>query len=221
MDGKADQTNLSPHEGAEADAFMPTRSSLLSRLRNLGDSASWQDFFDTYWKLIYNAAVKAGLSDAEAQDVVQETVITVSRKIQEFKYDPARGSFKGWLLHTTRWRILDHLRRQKPETAPSGALDDSRRTDALEHLPDPASAQIEAVWEAEWQQNLLDAAMQRVKSRVRPKHYQVFELYALKQLPARKVAETLSVSVPQVHLINHRIRNLIRKEVKHLEEIGV
>jgi len=221
MDREDHRGNLSRQHAAEVDPFIPTRSSLLSRLRNLGDNASWQDFFDTYWKLIYNAAVKAGLSDAEAQDVVQETVITVSRKIQEFKYDPARGSFKGWLLHTTRWRILDHLRKQKPETAPSSALDDSRRTDVLERVPDPASAQIDAVWEAEWQQNLLDAAMQRIKSRVRPKHYQVFELCALKQLPARKVAVTLCVSVPQVHLINHRIRNLIRKEVKHLEESGL
>lgn len=221
MDREDHRDNLSRQHAAGGDPFIPTRSSMLSRLRNLGDDVSWQDFFDTYWKLIYNAAVKAGLSDAEAQDVVQETVITVSRKIPEFKYDPARGSFKGWLLHITRWRILDHLRRQKPETVPSAASDDSRRTDVLESVPDPASAQIEAIWEAEWQQNLLDAAMQRVKNRVRPKHYQVFELYALKQLPARKVAEALGVSVAQVYLINHRIRNLVRKEVKHLEEIGV
>jgi DNA-directed RNA polymerase specialized sigma24 family protein len=69
-------------------AFLPTRRSLLSRLRNLEDNASWQDFFETYWKLIYSAATKAGLSDADAQDVVQETVLTVTRRIGEFRYDP-------------------------------------------------------------------------------------------------------------------------------------
>src|SRR3989442_6327941 len=45
----------------------------------------WQEFFDTYGKLIHRIAVKAGLSDAEAQDVVQETVIVVARKIPGFK----------------------------------------------------------------------------------------------------------------------------------------
>jgi RNA polymerase sigma-70 factor (ECF subfamily) len=62
-----------------AEPFIATRWSLLSRLRNLDDQASWQDFFNTYWKLIYGVALKAGLNDAEAQDVVQETVLTVVR----------------------------------------------------------------------------------------------------------------------------------------------
>ncbi|MBK8002266.1 MAG: sigma-70 family RNA polymerase sigma factor [Verrucomicrobia bacterium] len=90
---------------------MPTRHSLLSRLRNLDDTASWHTFFNNYWRLLYNVARKSGLNDDEAQDVVQETVIAVARKMPEFRYDPARGSFKQWLLLITRRRIHDHLRR--------------------------------------------------------------------------------------------------------------
>lgn len=205
----------------EADSFLPTRRSLLSRLRDLDDMVSWRDFFDTYWKLIYNAARKAGLPDAEAQDVVQETVITVARRIQEFHYDPAAGSFKGWLLKTTRWRILDHLRRQKPQYQSHSVGDDSRRTAILEQIPDPASERIEAVWEAEWQRNLVDAALQRIKRQVKPKHYQAFELYALKGWPPAKVASTLNINIAQVHLIKHRVGNLVKKEVRRLQEKGV
>ena len=72
---------------------IPTRHSLLNRLKDWDDQTSWQEFFDTYWRLIYSVAIKAGLSDAEAQEVVQETVIGVARKISEFKADPAHGSF--------------------------------------------------------------------------------------------------------------------------------
>src|SRR6266446_9439308 len=89
-----------------------TLHSLLNRLKDLGDQASWQDFFDTYWRLIYNVAVKAGLTDAEAQEVVQETVIAVARKIAEFKADPAYGSFSAWLMRLTRWRIADQFRKR-------------------------------------------------------------------------------------------------------------
>src|SRR6266404_4758915 len=95
---------------AEYDS-LPTRRSLLSRLRDLGDSDSWRTFFDTYWRLIYNLARKSGLSDTEAQDVVQETIIAVARKMPGFRYDPAKGSFKQWLLLITRRRIQDHFRR--------------------------------------------------------------------------------------------------------------
>ena len=93
--------------------FLPTRTSLLRRLKQWEDQESWRDFFDTYWKLIYSAAVKAGLNDAEAQDVVQDTVIAVAKKIEDFKYDPAVDSFKGWLLYLTRKRVALHYRKRE------------------------------------------------------------------------------------------------------------
>src|SRR6266404_6988744 len=83
---------------SDAKEFIPTRQSLLSRLRDWNDQESWKVFFDTYWKLIYNAARRAGLSEAEAQDVVQDTVISVSKSMPNFKYHEDQGSFKSWLL---------------------------------------------------------------------------------------------------------------------------
>lgn len=90
----------------------PTRASLIGRLKDLGDQRGWQEFFDIYWRLIYSTALKAGLNDAEAQDVVQDTILTVAKAMPDFDYDPGRGSFKGWLRKTTHWRIHDHLRRR-------------------------------------------------------------------------------------------------------------
>ena len=210
---------MQPDEPIE-DRFLPTRRSLLSRLRNLEDNVSWQDFFETYWKLIYSAATKAGLSDADAEDVVQETVITVTQKIGEFRYDPQKGSFKGWLLNTTRWRILDHLRRRKPHEKNQQSPSD-RHTDLIEQIPDPVGEQIEQVWNAEWRQNLIDAAMQRIKRQVKPKHYQIFELAIVKAWPPGKVADALGVNLGYVHLIKHRVGKLIAKEIKRLEAEGL
>ena len=78
--------------------FIPTRQTLLDRMRGEGNDDSWHEFFETYWKLIYNAGRKGGLSDAEAQDVVQETIISVYKSLPSFEYDPKAGSFKAWLL---------------------------------------------------------------------------------------------------------------------------
>ena len=96
------------------DQFIPTRRSLLSRLKSWDDQASWREFFATYGRLIYCIAIKAGLTDAEAQDVVQETIIIVARKIPAFTYDPALGSFKSWLLLITRRRIEKQLKKRMP-----------------------------------------------------------------------------------------------------------
>src|SRR3954462_12547982 len=107
----------------------PTRATLLERLRNLDDHASWQDFFDTYWKLIYCAAVKSGLSDHEAEEVVQETVIGVARKMETFRYEPQICSFKGWLMHVTRRRIIDHLRKRRTQAPFTAFLSDTANSE--------------------------------------------------------------------------------------------
>lgn len=98
------------------DEWMHTRASLLQRLKNWRDDSSWQDFFNLYWKLIYGLARKTGLSDAEAQDVVQETLISVAKHMPTFAYDPSIGSFKAWLLNMARWRIQGQFRKRQPQT---------------------------------------------------------------------------------------------------------
>ena len=67
------------------DELIPTRASLLGRLKDWQDQAGWQEFFDTYWKLIYGVAIKSGLTHPEAQDVVQETVMSVCKNMQNFR----------------------------------------------------------------------------------------------------------------------------------------
>ncbi|MHB8522860.1 MAG: sigma-70 family RNA polymerase sigma factor [Limisphaerales bacterium] len=203
--------------------LIPTRQSLLSRLSHWDDHASWQRFFDTYWKLIYSVAIHAGLTDAEAQDVVQETVISVSKSMPTFHYDPATGSFKTWLLNLTRWRIADQMRkRPKTVSLPIASWnDDTARTVPIDQIPDPNGNGLESLWEEEWRKNLIDAAMQRVKCRVDPQHYQLFDLYVVKGLPVRKVCRLFQVSVGRVYLVKHRINHLIRKEIQRLEASGV
>src|SRR4030095_10362306 len=105
--------------------LLATRNSLIERLPNWEDRAKWQEFFDTYWRLIYGVARKSGLSDAEAQDVVQETVVSVAKNIG--RYDKKAGSFKSWLLQLTRWRIIDQVRKRSPAAASGGASDTGRQ----------------------------------------------------------------------------------------------
>src|SRR6266566_1940623 len=95
------------------DELIPTRATLIHRLKNWQDQASWQDFFDTYWKLIFTVAIQAGLTEVEAQDVVQETMVSVARHMPSFTYNRVQGSFKSWLLNMTRWRIRDQFRRRE------------------------------------------------------------------------------------------------------------
>ena len=198
--------------------LVATRRSLVDRLENWDDRKHWQEFFDTYWKLIYSAARKSGLTDAEAQEVVQETVITVAKKVGQLRYDPAIGSFKGWLLHITRWRIADQFRKREPGQNQRARSQDDRQTATIERVPDAAAIDLDALWETEWQENLFAAAIARVKKKVAPKQFQIFDCYVRKEWPAQKVAAELRVNVGQVYLARHRVTALLKKEIKALEK---
>jgi RNA polymerase sigma-70 factor (ECF subfamily) len=202
----------------DSEEFIPTRQTLLSRLKNWNDQDSWKDFFDTYWKLIYRTAVKSGLTEAEAQDVVQETIVSVAKAMPGFKYDPAFGAFKRWLLQLTGWRITDQLRKRRPwDASVKRPADETVGTTTLERIPDAARLDLEALWNAEWETNMLDAALERVKRHVDAKQFQVFDFHVVQKWPVSKVASTLKVSAATVYLAKHRISGLIKKEIKRLK----
>jgi RNA polymerase sigma factor (sigma-70 family) len=196
---------------------IPTRRSLLSRLRSWDDSEGWQEFFDTYWKLIYGIALKAGLTDAAAQDVVQETLVTVARQMPHFKYDPAVGSFKSWLFRIAHRRIVDHLRQEyRRVRTVNPATRGTSGTSPLDTVPDPLGLQLETLWDAEWKQHLLKTALKRVKRQVDARHFQVFDCHVLKEWLVADVARTFSISPNQVYLIKHRVSRLLADELRRL-----
>ena len=197
---------------------LQTRASLLSRLKNWQDADSWQDFANTYERLISATAVRAGLTDSEAKDVLQEVLLSVAKTIDAFKSDPARGTFKGWLLNLTRWRITDQLRkRMRAAAVASFSSETTIGTSTIDKIMDPSDSTLKAIWDAEWESNLMTAAITKVKRQIDPQKYQIFDFYVNKAWTPEQVAATFGVSIGQVYLAKHRITDLIKKEIERLE----
>jgi len=199
------------------DSFLPTRQSLLSRLRDWQDHDGWREFFDTYWRVIYRVARQAGLDDATAQDVVQNTFIYLARRMPKFSYDPARGSFKSWLRRVTRSRISVFRRRAqaKEPSLPELPLEDDNGA-LWESIPDPAGDALDEIWLREWEDNLLKAALRRISPKVSAQQLMIFELAALGEVPLKQVARKLDLSLMQVYLARHRVGKLFKAEVARL-----
>jgi len=200
-----------------SDSFLPTRRSLLARLQDCDDQAGWREFFNTYWRLIYNVARKSGLADAEAQEVVQSTFIYLSRRMPNFRYEASRGSFKSWLRVVTRSRISVHRRKaQAGQPLFREPLPDSEHEVAWEEIPDPAADVLDEIWQREWEEHLLKAALRRVRAKVSSQQLLIFRLAALGELPLKQVARKLGVSLAQVYLVRHRIGKLLKTELVKL-----
>ncbi|MDB6039299.1 MAG: rna polymerase sigma factor region 2 [Verrucomicrobiales bacterium] len=204
---------------------IPTRQSLLVRLKDWGDQESWREFFELYWRLLHATALKAGLTEVEAQEVVQEVMIAVAKKMPGFTYDPGKDSLKGWLLGVTRWKVADQFRKRKRAGEASQRGDagqelprdqDSVRTATVDRVPDPNSIDLEAIWDGEWRENLLRAALDRIKLQVNPAHYEMYHLHAVQGLSPRDTAIALAVSAAAVHMANYRVGRLVKAEIRRL-----
>jgi RNA polymerase sigma-70 factor (ECF subfamily) len=202
-------------------SFLSTRASLLGRLKNWEDQDSWRDFAEIYRRLIRATAFRSGLTETEADEVVQETFLAVAQNIGQFQYTPEKCSFKSWLLMITKQRIIWQIRKRPPTRASSpGFPEDTPRTATLERIPDDAGSAWEARWDEEWRANLLAVAHERLKKIVSAKQYQIFDLYVVQGWPARDVARTLKVSLTQVYLAKHRVGHLLKTQIAELERVG-
>ena len=155
-------------QSSEDPGLFATRQSLLLRLKDQEDQEGWQEFFDSYWRLIYSFCLKAGLSEIEAEEVVQETMISVAKQMPQFRYDRSKGGFKAWLLTLVQRRMVDRLRKQNrwnrvvSQVAPFEGSSETGVTDP----PDPKRHELDILWASEWEGYLINKALQQVRELV-------------------------------------------------------
>ncbi len=198
-----------------------TRQSLIEKLQGSGSKDGWEEFYEAYAEMIFKLAVQKGLSPTEADDVVQETIISVYKQMPQFTYNPQQGSFKGWLYNLVQWRITDQFRKRTPESparrenyhAPVPG-----RTATVERVADPNGNELEAEWDAQFQQTTVDKALLRLRRKVKTKHYQIFDLVFVQGRPIREVAASFGISAANVYLIRHRLGALLKREVKSVRD---
>ena len=198
--------------------LLETRSSLIQRLKATINGESWEEFFHTYWELIYNVARRAGLSEADAQDIVQETILKIHKSLDRFEYNRKRGTFKGWLRTVTRSRLNDFFKKQQRRPALNHPLEEA--AGELQNLEDPEGPEIEKIWDEEWNRNLIQAALSRTKKLSSPKQFQIFKCHYIDEWTVRETCRTLGVNPAQVYMAKQRVGKIFRESVEALGKQG-
>jgi RNA polymerase sigma factor (sigma-70 family) len=190
---------------------LTTRWSLIADIRNPEDKERWAEFYDLYRGLIFKIALKAGLREEEAKDVVQETMKSVAKNIQGFEATSARGSFRAWLLQMARWRIED----QRAKRLPIGhGKDDSRetaKTPTIEGVPDILGVDLEQLCDAEWRRAVLKEAFRKLRLQVKAQQFQIYYLLEMEEKSVLEVSRMVGLSRARIYLEKHRVRNKLRK----------
>jgi RNA polymerase sigma-70 factor (ECF subfamily) len=188
-----------------------TRLSLLVRLTRDGpsDECAWREFVNYYAPIIYRWCSRRGLQDTDAQDVTQQVLLKLATKLPSFRYDPSR-SFRSWLRTLTYHAWADFLSERDPVASGhpnewAALATAEAREDLLRRIED------------EFDLELLDQAMVRVRDRVEPGTWEAFRLTALEGVPAAEAARRLGKQVANVYVLRSNVQRLLQAAVAELE----
>jgi RNA polymerase sigma-70 factor (ECF subfamily) len=180
-----------------------TPASLLERLRQPFDPEAWARFVALYAPLIYDWGRHAGIQDTDAADLVQEVFVTLLQVLPTFTYN-RHQSFRRWLRTITlnKWRNLS----KQP-----GRRIGRYSSQDLEAAAGPA--EVEALWEAEYQQHLAGRALAIMRADFHESTWKACWETAVKDRPAAEVAAELGLSVGAVYAARFRVLDRLRQEL--------
>jgi RNA polymerase sigma-70 factor (ECF subfamily) len=196
---------------AERIVDSQTSVTLLGRLRQFPpDQAAWAQFADRYGRRIYGWCRQWNVQEADAEDVTQVVLLKLAEKMRAFEYDPSR-SFRAWLKTVTRHAWLDSGASRKAAVAAGGshALELLQAVEAREDL-------VERLGE-EFDRELLDEAMIRVRGRVVPRTWEAFERTALRGESGAEAARALSMKVATVFVARSKVQKMLQEELRKLD----
>ena len=188
-----------------------TRNSLILRLRDRQNAEAWREFVGIYEPLIYRIGRRRGLQHADAAELVQRVMLAVTRAVDRWEPDPAKGRFRTWLFRIAHNEICKQLSaRRVPGTG------DSRIHTLLQRQPSPdESAQELAL---EYHRSVFRWAAQQIERQVQPRTWLAFWRTAVDGQPVESVARELELSKGAVYVARSRVMARLRTVVQRYEE---
>lgn len=188
-----------------------TRPSLLIAVRDADNQSAWSEFVGLYTPLVFRHCVRRGLQDADAADVAQEVMKSVSRAISRFEYDRRKGSFRSWLLTVTRNKLANFF------TTRAKRGDETGETSVAELVSTEVSPTESSDWEREYESRVLSWAMEQVKGEFQQATWQAFWRTAVEERSVAEVAVELGLSAGAVYIARSRVIARIRRRVAEVD----
>ncbi len=183
-----------------------TKETLLLRLRDPGNQGAWEEFVAIYAPVLFSHCRKRGLSYEDAADLTQDVIRSVARAMPGFVYDPARGSFRGWLYTVLRRGLSRHFARLSRDPLRNAESDLNA---AGEWRPEGGDHSLE-LWEHDYRRRLLLWAMAKARERFNERIWRAFEETALRERPVDEVAGELNMSRNALTVAKCRVLAAIR-----------
>ncbi|MFK7734772.1 MAG: RNA polymerase sigma factor [Pirellulaceae bacterium] len=189
-----------------------TRESLLIRVRDPQDRDAWDQFVSVYRPVVYRMARLRGVQHADAEDLTQRVLVSVSQSIQD--WEPRAGAkFRHWLARVAKNAAINLLSRQ-PKDRGRGGSGYSASIEAV------SSSSEEAMFELEYRRQVYRRAADIVRHRADDKTWLAFSLTMVDGLSVEQAAVRIGESVGMIYAARSRVLRRLRNEVQRLEGDG-
>lgn len=189
-----------------------TRDSLIVRIADATDNDAWGQFVSIYEPVVYRIARGKGLQDADARDLVQHVMSSVSRSIDRWQPDSDRASFRTWLHRVANNAIVDFVRRRKPDDGQGGTA----FLQSLENQPDHDLI-AEREWEIAHRREVFRWAARRIRREFTDSTWAAFALTTIDDTSPAEAANQLNMSVGSIYTARSRVMRRLKDEVKRYE----
>lgn len=187
---------------------LATHPSLLSRVRNPSDHAAWRQFEARYRDLVFRFCRARGVQHADAEDVAQIVMASLSKAMPQFTYDPNRGRFRDYLFRCTRNALSQWLARPRVAVGPLVVdVEAVARESSGPALSDEANQ-----WEAEWVAHHYRRALVEVRATFEERSVEIFDRSVRGETVA-DLASEFGLSEQAVHKIRQRIKARLRDTI--------
>lgn len=190
-------------------AMDETSLSLLDSLRDPGNVAAWNRLMQVYGPLIRNWLRRQQLEEQDVDDVTQEVLTVLARKIQQFERQQQVGSFRSWLRKVTVNCLRDFRRGRRSRPRGDGG---TRFAEMVEQLADPASG-MSRLWNQEHDRHVFQYLCRQARPKFSEQTWAAFRRVALRGEDARSVADELGMTVNAVYVARCRV-------LAHLRHLG-
>lgn len=194
---------------------LATSATFIGMLKNENE-LSWSVFYRNYSKLILNFALKRGCSRELAEDVLQETVMSLFRYLRGFDYDKKKGKFRSLLFKITESKVVDAFRKNKITTV----FDDKQFADKESGNPELETySKIEDLWDQAWEEGLVEKAVEEAKLRVKPKTFECFRKVFIDGQSVSTTADEMGIPANLVSQHKYKVMNIVIDSAKKMRKL--
>jgi RNA polymerase sigma-70 factor (ECF subfamily) len=192
-----------------------TPQSLLERLRRPdAPQADWERLVAVYSPLLRNWILRYPLQNVDADDLVQEVLTVLVRKLPRFRHNGRDGAFRGWLRSVLAYEVSAFLRGRRRRPRPA---DPQGEASPLLQLARNDS-ELSRRFDEEHDRHVVARLLQLVRPEFTPTTWQAFERSALQGRPAAEVAAELGLTPNAVCIARSRVIRRLREEAHGLVE---